>query len=120
MIVYIVNKNLQTSQLAKLSRAQLFQEAAVEPFGSSKFALALPTDPGNPPASLVSRAQSQVLQPGEHMRWDKFKVAIFHLERSNIESWRLSRGLRLLIFGPTSSESLVFDEITATFGNRKH
>ena len=120
MIVYIVNKNLQTSQLAKLSRAQLFQEAVVEPLGSSKLALALPADAGNPPASLVSRAESQVLQPGEHMRWDKFKVAIFHLERSNIESWRLSRGLRLLIFGPTSSESLVFDEITATFGNRKH
>ena len=120
MRVYIVNKNLQTSQLAKLSRAQLFQEAVVEPLGSSKLALALPADAGNPPASLVSRAQSQVLQPGEHMTWDKFKVAIFHLERSNIESWRLSRGLRLLIFGPTSSESLVFDEITATFGNRKH
>ena len=65
--VYIVNKNLQTSQLAKLSRTQLFQEAVVEPLGSSKLALALPADAGNPPASLVSGAQSQVLQPGEHI-----------------------------------------------------
>ena len=112
--VYIVNENLQTSQLAQLSRAQLFQEAVIEPLGGSKLALALPADAGNPPASLVSSAQSQVLQPGEHMRWDKFKVAMFHLERSNIESWRLIRGLRLLNLGPTSSESLDFVEIETT------
>ena len=112
--VYIVNENLQTSELAKLSRAQLFQEAVVEPLGSSKLALALPADAGNPTASLVSGAQSQVLQPGEHTRWDKFKVATFHLERSNIESWRLIRGLRLLNLGPTSSESLDFVEIETT------
>ena len=118
--VYIVNENLQTSQLAQLSRAQLFQEAVVEPLGSSKLALALRADAGNPPASLVSGAQSQVLQPGEHMRWDKFKVAMFHLERSNIESWRLIRGLRLLNLGPTSSESLDLVEIAITSKNRNH
>ena len=118
--VYIVNENLQTSQLAQLSRAQLLQEAVVEPLGSSKLALALPADAGDPPASLVSGAQSQVLQPVEHTRWDKFKVAMFHLERSNIESWRLIRGLRLLNLGPTSSESLDLVEIAITSKNRNH
>ena len=113
--VYIVNENLQTSQLAQLSRAQLFQEAVVEPLGSSKLALALPADAGNPPASLVSGAQSQVLQPGEHTRWDKFKVAMFHLERSNIDSWSLIRDLRLLNVVHTGWESLGFGKIATTF-----
>ena len=54
------------------------------------------------------------------MRWDKFKVAIFHLERSNIESWRLIRGLRLLNLGPTRSESLDLVEIAITSKNRNH